>query len=54
MFVLILTAAAVVAAVGLLVREVRGGGYGRPTVPSITDTGAARTEVLRELAQSGR
>lgn len=53
MFIVILTVAAVVATVGLLVREVRGAGYGRAAVPSITQTGADRTAALRELARVG-
>jgi hypothetical protein len=54
MFIVIFAVVAVVAALGLLVREVRGAGYGRAAVPSITQTGAERTAVLREFAESSR
>lgn len=53
MFALIVTAALVVVVLAELVRELRGGGYGRPAVPSIAETGTDRVTALR-VAQSPR
>ncbi|MGZ4593726.1 MAG: hypothetical protein ACXV3C_07655 [Actinomycetes bacterium] len=40
------------AALALLARELRGGGYGRASIPSISEVGAERSRVLTVLARS--
>lgn len=47
MFALIVTAVLVVVVLAALVRELRRGGYGRPAVPSIAETGTDRVTALR-------
>jgi hypothetical protein len=50
MFAAIIALALIAAVVTFLVREVRGGGYGRASLPSLAQVGAERTKVLRWLA----
>jgi hypothetical protein len=52
MLAIVVLTLALAATLAILARELRGGGYGRPSVPSIPEVGAERTKALSSLARS--
>ena len=52
MLALVILAIALTVNCAIIARMVRGGGYGRPSVPSIAAVGAERTKVLSSAARA--